>query len=192
MQNKFLLIARCWLFNSVITQENIWLYGPFRHLTLSSPLFDWVCVLAVGYQAIVIWEWRAWNSRVQYSLMAKCGSFDCVSEYLKNCDSYGNAGDDDRVVFDQLYNGVEAAVDWLQGERSAKNVRGCKRRIFLTGRWLAIIPNSLLGFHCMKLYYCCNTVVDKVDCYSRRRGSQWSRCSLWIHSTSARRKCRRF
>lgn len=49
--------------------------------------------------------------------MAKCGSFDCISEYLKNGDSYGDAGNDERVVFDQLDNAFEAAVDLLQGER---------------------------------------------------------------------------
>lgn len=98
-------------------QWNTRLYGPSRHWTLSSPLSDW-CV------GSCCWLSSYNDLRMQRENLLRAiqpnGQMWPAWLYLENCDSYGNSGDDDRVVFNQLYNVFKAAVDLLQGEGDEK------------------------------------------------------------------------
>lgn len=148
MQNNFLLIARCWLSTSVYhTNREIHDFMALPGTKHSPPL----CLTGV---CSCCWLSSYNDLRMQRENLLRAiqpnGQTWPVWLYLENCDSYGNSGDDDRVVFNQLYNVCKAAVDLLQGERRSENVSRCKCGIFMTARCLGHIPTPLLVVGSMK------------------------------------------
>lgn len=180
MQNSFLLIAGCRLSSSVYHTNS----EPHDFMALSGTQHSPpLCLTGV---CSCCWlsgdsDWRTQRVNLQFAIQPN------VWLYLENCDSYGDAGDDNCVLFDQLYNVCKAAVDFLHGEGRQENVSRGKCGIFLIASWLAHIPTPLLVPASTKYLCCCNTGLDK-SYFWWRRESPWSRCSLWIHSTSATTK----